>query len=102
MWSTAQEAESITSQLAPASLTAFLPAVAETRLPHTRYDRPRARMRFGYQPKRQRERQGRAQCDHNGLKLGRVHQPLSNEKWLRLARNFEFGRPQPDIRPQRL
>jgi hypothetical protein len=51
MRSTAEEADSIISQLAPASLTAFLPAVAQTRLPHTRYDRPRARVRFGYQPK---------------------------------------------------
>ena len=52
---------------------------------HIRGDQTSPRVRLGDEPQRQRERQGRAQCNNNRLKLGGEHDPLSNEHWLRLA-----------------
>ena len=56
--------------------------IGQARPPHIRRDGPRTRMRLGDEPKRQNEGQGRADCNYNGLELGREVYPMANKPLL--------------------
>ena len=71
---------------ATASLPRVLHAIARAPPLNIRSDQPRTRNGLCQQPKRKHERQGRAQCNCNRTKLGRVVEPRVDENRGQLAR----------------